>query len=176
MFRWYLITHNPKGAQQVLYRIRALGAEAFSPTKLKITKRADCNGVRHSETQLFPGYLFVRLDPEIVHTSSILLISGVNEFVSFGGVIATVSDHLIEALKSALIIRPDQKVAHIEHRNIHPAMFEKLEAIMMIKSVPDRQCALFELLQAERKFLNRNDSFSRVCSVIEQPIVNDLIV
>lgn len=175
MFRWFLITHNPKAAQHIIHRVRGIGAEAFSPTKLKVTKRADCNSVRTSETQLFPGYIFVGIDPEVVHTSAILQVSGVNGFVSFGGVIATVSESLIEALKSALLVRPDQKIAHIEHRNVHPTMLVKLETIMLMKSVSDRQSALFELLQAEKKILLHNDPFSRIASVIERPFVNDLI-
>ncbi|WP_225776521.1 transcription termination/antitermination NusG family protein [Pseudomonas sp. Marseille-Q5115] len=175
MSRWYLITHNPKAAQLLVHRIRALGAEVFSPTKLKVTKRADCNGVRTSETQLFPGYLFVRLDPEMVHTSAVLQLSGVNEFVSFGGVLATISDSLIEAIKGSLLVRTDKKIAKIEHRNVSPELLARLEAITLIKSVPDRQVALFEILQKEKSLLNRLPASSQIYSAIEQPFVNDLI-
>ncbi|WP_257113124.1 transcription termination/antitermination NusG family protein [Pseudomonas ficuserectae] len=78
MSNWYLINHNPKAVQGIIFRIRALGAEdVYSPANLKITKRLDCNGVRTSETQLFPGYLFVKLNPEVLHTSIVLQVSGV---------------------------------------------------------------------------------------------------
>lgn len=175
MFNWYLVTHNLKASQQIAYRIRALGAEVFSPVKITVSKRTDCNAVRTRESQLFPGYLFVKLDPEIVHTSAVLTILGVEGFVSFGGVLATISESLMDALKMALLIRADKKVAQIEYCNVHPEMLAKLEAITLIKSKPDRQVAFFELLLAEKHHLQNCSSNSRVVSVIERPFVNDLI-
>lgn len=62
MLRWYLITHNLHAFQMVTSRASALGVETFAPSKIKVTRRADCNGVRTTQTQLFPGYLFIRLD------------------------------------------------------------------------------------------------------------------
>ncbi|KAA8688765.1 hypothetical protein ALO80_200113 [Pseudomonas caricapapayae] len=174
MSNWYLINHNPKAVQGIIFRIRALGAEdVYSPANLKITKRLDCNGVRTSETQLFPGYLFVKLNPEVLHTSIVLQVSGVKEFVSFGGVLATVSDCLIEAIKSSLLVRVDKKITQIECRGVHPELLVRLESITLIKSRFDRQAALFKLLQEESRILNRDDS--RVVSVIDRPFVNELI-
>ncbi|RMU74504.1 putative transcription antiterminator [Pseudomonas syringae pv. aptata] len=174
MSNWYLVNHNPKAVQGIIFRIRALGAEdVYSPANLKIIKRLDCNGVRTSETQLFPGYLFVKLNPEVLHTSIVLQVSGVKEFVSFGGVLATVSDCLIEAIKSSLLVRVDKKVTQIECHGVHPELLVQLESITLIKSSLDRQAALFKLLQEESRILNRDDS--RVVSVIDCPFVNELI-
>lgn len=173
MSDWYLCTINVKATQLITYRARALGAEVFSPTKIKVTKRADCNGVRTTETQLFPGYLFLKLDLDIVHTSDILKIVGVNGFVSFGGKISTISDSLIGAIKASLLVKPDKAVANIEYRNITQVMLEKLERVMQIKSLLDRRVELFKLLQSESHILNCGNS--TVASVIDRPYVNDLI-
>lgn len=173
MSTWYLITHSLKATQLVTHKIRALGAELFSPTKLKVTKRADCNGVRTTETQLFPGYLFVKLDPGVVHPSVILQILGVNEFVRFGGEYATVPDSLIDAIKKSLLLKVDQKVAQIEYRNVSPEILKRLESIAMMKCTIERQSAFFALLQSERQITSSPSS--RVVSVIERPFVNDRI-
>lgn len=175
MFSWFLITHNLKATQQIVHRIQGLGAEVFSPIKVTVTKRTDCNGVRTRESQLFPGYLFVRLDPEVVHTSEVLSILGVEDFVRFGGVLATISEPLMDALKMALLIRADRKISQIEYRNVHPEMLARFEEITLIKSKPDRQVAFFDLLLAEQKFLHSRSPHSRIVSTIDRPFVNDLI-
>ena len=45
--------------------------------------KKNCKRVR--EEPLFEGYLFVRFDPELVHTTKITQRPGVNYFVRFGG-------------------------------------------------------------------------------------------
>jgi transcriptional antiterminator RfaH len=174
MSSWYLINHHLKFSNTIACRIQALGAEIFSPIKLAIINRTDCNGVRQRQSQLFPGYLFVKLDPEIVHTSAILQINGVNDFVRFGGALATISNEMIDSLKSSLLIRADRPVAQIEYRNVHPALLASFEAIMLMKSKIDRQVALFQLLQDEKRILDSSSS-SLILSIIERPFVNDLI-
>lgn len=176
MFKWYLITHNLHAFLLVTGKIKALGLEVFAPTKIKVTRRADCSGVRTTETQLFPGYLFVRLDPELVHTSAISDLPGVKEFVRFGGEICTVSNSLIDALKHALLLRTDQKVTQLEFRNVSPEVVASLEFIATIKCTLARQAAFFELLQNDRNIIKSNSNkYSRVVSVLERPYVNDLI-
>ncbi|RYZ80737.1 MAG: transcriptional regulator [Proteobacteria bacterium] len=175
MSTWYLITHNLSLSQEIAYRIRALGADVFSPMKMTVTKRSDCNGTRNRECQLFPGYLFVKLDPEIVHTSAVLQIMGVIDFVRFGGVLATISDALIDAIKISFLIRTDKKASEFEYRNVHPEILASLEAITIIKSKLERQVAFFNLLQKEKHILSSGYSTSRLVSVIDRPFVNDLI-
>lgn len=176
MFNWYLVTHNLHAFQLVTSKISALGVETFAPIKVTLKKRADCNSVRTVETQLFPGYIFVRLDPEKVHTSAISDIPGIKEFVRFGANICTVSDSLIEALKASLLLRADKKVAQLECRNVPPSVMAALEAIALIKCKDARQIAFFELLKNESKNLNSCDyKASRIVSVLERPFVNELI-
>jgi len=149
MFRWYLITHKLHDFQRVTNKIRLLGVEIYSPKKMEVTKRKDCSSVRHTETQLFPGYLFVRLDPELVHTSAISDIPGVGGFVRFGGEISTVPNSVIEALKQSLLVRTDRKVTNLECRNVSPDTIQALSQIASMKTKLERQTALYALLQKE---------------------------
>jgi transcriptional antiterminator RfaH len=149
MFRWHLITYNFHALQMVTTRIKLLGVEVYSPTKVQIKKRRDCNAVRHVETPLFPGYLFVRIDPEVVHYSAIADISGVKEFVRFGGDISTVSNGLIEALKHSMLLQVDKKIASLECRNVSADVLRDLSAIKLMKNLVERQTALFALLKSD---------------------------
>ncbi|WP_081036962.1 transcription termination/antitermination NusG family protein [Pseudomonas corrugata] len=174
MFRWHLITHNLHALQLVTSKARLLGVEVYCPTKLEVKKRRDCNGTRTTSTPLFPGYLFVRLDPEVVHPSVIADIPGVKEFVRFGGDISTVSNALIEALKQSLILRADEKVKSLECRNVSQDVLNKLSEIAVMKSKIERQTAFFNLLQSDSQLIAMgNLPYSRITSVIEKPKVDE---
>lgn len=176
MFRWHLITHNFHAFQLVTSKIKLLGVEVYAPTKMEVKKRRDCNAVRVTETQLFPGYLFVRLDPELVHPSQISDIPGVKEFVRFGGDISTVSNGLIEALKQSLLLRTDKKVTSLECRNVSPDVLKALSEIALTKSKLERQTKLFSLLQSESELITQgNRPYSRIASVCEKPQVNEKV-
>lgn len=56
---------------------------------------------------LFPNYLFVRFDPENIHTTTISATRGVNHFVRFGALPAIVPDEVISALSAT----PVQRIA-----------------------------------------------------------------
>lgn len=176
MFRWHLITHNLHAFQLVTSRCKTLGVEVFAPTKMEVKKRRDCNAVRVTETPLFPGYLFVRLDPDQVHPSTISDIPGVKEFVRFGGDISVVSNSLIEALKQSLLLRTDQKVTNLECRNVSPDVLKALAEIALMKSKLERQTALFSLLQTDSQLINMGSRpYSRIASVTEKPQVNEKV-
>lgn len=177
MFRWHLITHNFHAYQHVTSKISLLGVEFYSPSMMKVKKRRDCNAVRVIESPLFPGYLFVRLDPDQVHPSVISDIPGVKEFVRFGGDICTVSNSLIEALKQSLLLRTDHKVTNLECRNVSADVMRSLSEIALMKSKLDRQVALFELLKHESRMIDIAGSrqFSRIASITETPQVNEKV-
>lgn len=172
MFRWYLVTYNLHALQMVTSRMRVLEVEFYSPTKMEVKKRRDCNATRVTETPLFPGYLFVRLDPEVIHTSTIGDIPGVKEFVRFGGQVSTVSNSLIEALKQSLLLLTNKKVTSLECRNVSPDVLIALSDIALMKSKVERQAAFFTLLQNESQMYGRGGTpYSRIASVIEKPFV-----
>lgn len=176
MFRWHLITHNLHALQMVTDKAKLLGVEVYSPTMMAVKKRRDCNASRTLATPLFPGYLFVRLDPEVVHPSAISDIPGVKEFVRFGGDISTVPNAIIEALKQSLILRADQKVTSLECRNVPPAVLVRLSEIALMKSKLERQTAFFNLLQGDSQLINMgNLPYSRITSVLEKPKVDESV-
>ncbi|WP_434598646.1 transcriptional regulator (plasmid) [Pseudomonas sp. R4-76] len=175
MFRWHLITHKLHDLQRVTASAARLGVEVYCPMKLEVKKRRDCNGTRTTSTPLFPGYLFVRLDPEVVHHSAISDIPGVKEFVRFGGDISVVSNALIEALKQALILRADEKVKRLECRNVPQTVLNRLDDIALMKCKVERQTAFFNLLESESQLVAQSHAlpYSRISSVIDSPKVDE---
>ncbi len=179
MFLWHLITHNLHAFQTVTSRLEALGVEYYAPTKLDVKKRRDCNAVRVLETQLFPGYLFVRVNRFQVHTSVISDINGVKDFVRFGGDISIVENSLIEALKHSLMLQmlqTDKKVTSIECRNVSPEVMAAVSEMALMKCKIERQTAFFNLLKNDSQLIRMtNRPYSRIASVTEIPHVNEAI-
>jgi transcriptional antiterminator RfaH len=176
MLKWYLITYNLHAFQLVTSRLRVLGADFFAPTKEKVSKRADCQGHRVTQTLLFPGYLFVRLDPEIVHPTLVGDISGVREFVKFGGDICTISNSLIEAWRQGLMIKPNKNVTKIEMRNVSASVLAALQNVVSLDCKLARQAALFDLLQAQVELPERGSAQrSLIVTVLETPYIDEML-
>lgn len=175
MFRWHLITHKLHDFEMVTRKIRLLGVEIYAPSKITVKKRRDCpNATRSTKSQLFPGYIFVRIDPEQVHFSQISDIPGVKEFVRFGGDICTVSTAMIEAVKESLLLRTDKKVQSLECRNVSPDVLTALSEIALMKSQLERQTALFALLQTDTQLIVMGSRpYSRIISITDKPPVNE---
>ncbi|ASX25836.1 transcription/translation regulatory transformer protein RfaH [Candidatus Williamhamiltonella defendens] len=51
------------------------------------------------EEPLFPNYLFIHFDPEMIHTTCIKATRGVRDFVRFGNQLAVVSDIVITQIQ-----------------------------------------------------------------------------
>ncbi|MFJ7315445.1 transcription termination/antitermination NusG family protein [Pseudomonas sp. NPDC098747] len=164
MKSWYLIIHNRNALPVVEAKMQFLGIEIYSPTLTEIRARSDCGETRTSEKQLFPGYLFLRFDPEEVHTSKLTDVPGVKGFVRLGVLIVTASDALIDALKQSLLLKVDRAMSNIEFRNISPDMVDGLLNLANMKTVEERQVALFSLLQKDADLLKSSSLYSRICS------------
>lgn len=83
-----------------------------------------------SPQALFPGYIFIRFDPEVIHTTTIKSTRGVSSLISFGGMPSVVPDEVIERLKShdCLSPMPDAPV-HGDRVEVLSGVFEGLEAV-----------------------------------------------
>ena len=80
---------------------------------------------------LFPGYLFVRFDPEVVHTTSIKGTRGISTLISFGGLPSVVPDQVISQLEAGWEGVPLDTDAPLDgdHVMIEDGAFEGLEAV-----------------------------------------------
>lgn len=80
---------------------------------------------------LFPGYLFVRFDPEVVHTTTIKGTRGISTLISFGGLPSVVPDRVIAQLEAGWEGVPLTTDAPLDGDRvmIEDGAFEGLEAV-----------------------------------------------
>lgn len=173
MKSWYLLHSQIQNFQRVNARIASLGVETYYPLETKVTRRKDCNSQRVTQKPLFPGYLFVYLDPEKTHTTQITDIPGANRFVSFGSFPAVVHDDIVEALKQASLLVVNSGDNSITCRNIPEFLLTKIYKIYSIKITIERQLALISLLQKSPEVLNMTDQGKMIYTAL--PVFEPLI-
>lgn len=96
---WYAVNTKPRQEKVAQQNLGRLGVEVFCPllkqNKLIRRKRQAIVG------PLFPGYLFVRFDPEI-HCRAVNFAWGVRRVVSFGDEPAVVDEAIIVSIQGHL--------------------------------------------------------------------------
>lgn len=103
MENWYLACHkagkhNAFKAQMFLAQPQ-INAVVFLPQICNYQPRPDRPGhFKKIMEPLFPGYMFICFDPEIVHTSKISCCPGVSHLVRFADKIIPVHDHIVEEI------------------------------------------------------------------------------
>jgi transcriptional antiterminator RfaH len=61
---------------------------------------------------MFPNYIFVRFDPEVVHTTAIKATRGISTLISFGGLPSVVPDSVITQLSQGWAVRHRRQSPH----------------------------------------------------------------
>ena len=88
--------------------------------------------IKNGVEQLFPNYMFVKFDPEVIHTTTLAATRGVSHFVRFGNKLAILAENFMSELMERI---PDHQTS--EHFGINngdkvlltEGDFEGLEAI-----------------------------------------------
>lgn len=92
-FRWYVVRTEPRAEYLAAGGLERDGFEIYLPRVISPQLR-----LGHSDTPLFPGYLFVRCDPEGEGWPSLRLGHRVSGWVSFGGIVPSIPDELVADL------------------------------------------------------------------------------
>lgn len=96
MLRWTVLKIQPVFERSLAKRI---SFETYAPKRLRMISHA--RRVSWEPRSLFPGYLFVRLDPDEDRWQDVQRLSGVVSFVRFGRLPSSVEDDAIFALRRA---------------------------------------------------------------------------
>lgn len=137
---WFLLYHNPKAYQQILAGFERLSVTHYTPKLTVITKRADSKtSVRINQRPLFPAYLFLYFDPEVVHTTKITQLIGVNEFVKIGGKISPLPESIIEGLRCLEVKKIDHDVNFASYSNIPRELLCELEQFSACERSPEER-------------------------------------
>jgi len=149
MKNWYLLQCQIQNFQKVVCTLDAFNIENYFPLETKISRRKDCNAQRITHKPLFPGYLFVRFDPEVTHTTKITDIPGASAFVKFGQMPRAVSEDIIQTLKCAPLLMVNSDDNSVSCRNLPTPIRDKVLFIYSIKNVIERQVALLHFLEKD---------------------------
>lgn len=103
MESWYLVSH--KAGRDNLFRaelsLHHRNLNFFSPRVRLARERADRPGSRGIIEPLFYGYLFIELDPEIIHPVKIEEeCAGISHFVRYGNEIKPIPDYIMDEMMS----------------------------------------------------------------------------
>lgn len=92
---WYVVATKTGCEDTAIDSLMSQMYQVFAP-KIVVER----HGLAPKREWAFSGYVFVQFDPLIQAASSINYAYGVSKLVSFGNVLATISDHLMDILKA----------------------------------------------------------------------------
>ena len=95
--KWYIVQIKPKSYHTATQNLERQGFETFLP-KMKITQKKE-NKFLFKSGYVFPGYMFVCFDPDIISWTKINSTYGVSKILSFNNKPSEISSDLIQDLK-----------------------------------------------------------------------------
>lgn len=132
---WYVIQSHPNKEQLLCKQIESLGIEAFYP-KIKVKP---VNPRARKIRPYFPGYLFIRTEPEMIETSALKWMPHSKGIVSFGGEPSIVPDTVINNILQKIGDSKDSLISINEEINagtpvlVEYGLFEGYEGIFDLK-------------------------------------------
>lgn len=146
MKNWYVLFHNPLSRKSLMDLLQGMDVEVLCPYLEGWRKRPDRPSSIRTTVALFPGYLLVYFDPEVIHTTAITALNGAYSFVRFSDQPCILQAEVVEKLKDALV-RTDRSLSSIEYRNLPTELEKSLHFIVGIREEASRQAAFFALLK-----------------------------
>ncbi|OEY65165.1 transcription/translation regulatory transformer protein RfaH [Marinobacter sp. X15-166B] len=144
--KWYALQHKPAQGDRAVEHLQNQRIACFYP-KVPVEKVRAGKRVTRLEP-LFPGYLFVQLEPTDPAWSKLRSTRGVLRVVSFANKPAFIADEVIQAIKASLRtidelggLKPGQPIA------IEDGPFKGLEAIFQSYDGDERAIVLINFMQ-----------------------------
>lgn len=154
MERWHLVQSKARNEARAAQQLDNQAFEVLLPM-------LQCQKLRRGRREvvsepLFPGYLFVRFDPQFVSPSLIQSTRGVARLVRYGSVLATVNDSLIEAIRQRCEQGSSEVASDLpaagDRVRILDGPFRDLEALFIESSGDRRAMILIELIGKTMSF------------------------
>ncbi|MDR0219581.1 MAG: transcription/translation regulatory transformer protein RfaH [Enterobacteriaceae bacterium] len=159
MGNWYLLYCKRGQVFRAIENLERQNVACLAPTA-KIEKMV--RGKRTTVTEpLFPNYLFVNFDPEVIHTTTINSTRGVNHFIRFGMLPAIVPQPVIDELVNVTeqeFIAPEIPVSG-DTVLITEGIFKGLQAIYKEPDGEKRSILLVNILNTEATKVLDNKQF-----------------
>lgn len=146
---WYLVHCKPRQDERAEEHLIRQGYTCYRP---RLRRERVVAGRRQSVVEsLFPGYLFVQLQPN-ANWSPLRSTRGVNRLVSFGGYPLEVPVHVIDSLhQHALSDEPQPLLQPGDPVRIVEGSLADLDAIFLSMDGDERVVLLMNLLNREQR-------------------------
>ena len=105
--KWFIAQIKPNSYNTAIQNLERQGFETFIP-KMEITQRQN-NKFLYKSVYVFPGYMFVRFDPQIITWTKINSTYGVSQILTFNKKPSEISTDLILELKIRYEFKKSQK-------------------------------------------------------------------
>jgi len=144
---WYVLRTEPSAEYQAAKELTREGFDIFFPTM-----KSPQNRMGHTNAPMFPGYLFLRHDPEAAEWPSFRPAHRVTGWVRFGGEIPSVPDDVITQLTQRLAgIDPStglwRRFRHGEAVKVNSGQFQSIgEVVEEAKRPEARSLVLLEFM------------------------------
>lgn len=147
---WYLIQTKPRQEARAQEHLTRQHFECFRPLH---TPSEDTRKGRRGEEELFPGYVFIRMDEEH-NWYPIRSTRGVCRVVAFGGLPCPVQDSLIEQIRLRQACPAIQPVTFSAGERIMAHAGDgDVQAIFLCDDGEERAVILLNLLQREQRVI-----------------------
>jgi len=146
---WYAIQHKPAQGDRALENLQNQEARCFYP---KVTVQRIRAGKRTTRLEpLFPGYLFIDIDPSDPLWGKLRSTRGVLRVVGFGGRPVPVPDEVIEYIYDGLTAVEEQGgLKKGEKVQIHEGPFRGVEGIFQAYDGEERAIVLISFMQKQQ--------------------------
>jgi transcriptional antiterminator RfaH len=92
---WHVVRSKPNHEDFLARELESREIEVFYP----LLRANPVNPRARRFKPYFPGYIFVHLDLALIHSTVLERVPGAANLVSFGGEVALVPDHLVQAIR-----------------------------------------------------------------------------
>lgn len=158
MRHWYLLQTKPRLENTAVQHLLAQNFSVFMPTIVR--QRLKKNHWAKLVEPMFPNYLFIELDMEVDHWSSVKNTKGVNKLVSFGNKPARIPEMIVEDIRQLNA----QEVTEADTTFPKPGAAikvqlgdESIDAILDIEDANQRVWIFLELLGRKQHLLVHKD-------------------
>lgn len=152
MKKWYIIYHPARLLSSLQDGLERLKVEYFMPTIQEYSLRTDRPSLRPKRPKpLFPCYIFILIDPNITHPSTIYQLNGVTKFIQFGDEFYTISQEHINAIKCINFRMLHQNEEGFSCINPSPTLLKRMKEIYKTTCAEQRVASLWALLQLSQK-------------------------
>jgi transcriptional antiterminator RfaH len=143
MMAWFVVRTLPRAEERAVWHLGNQGFAAYLPRYLRRVRHARRNAI--VLRPLFPGYLFVELDPMRCRWRSINGTIGVHEIITNGDVPLAVPEAIIAEIRS----REDETGAV----KLAPPSFTRGQAVRLIEGPLADVSGLFEEMRDQNRII-----------------------